>query len=533
MSKAVTLERKQIRFLLKDFYQLRKALNLLRKSKPENKEEHKKRIHALAKELRSKFTGLFFGEFRTEYKLYRNFTKLQKELKILLAVIEDKAQQQKIVSLLAKAGVYNAKLTELGSRGGVIEKILLRLSDEEDTLADERELDQKLDEAIQASNAFEVVVQSLVKETQAVEKIRKEVALVPKNPSERENIFFYKDMAVSVYGGTFILYDAVRFREAIKHAVEMSVDQEQFVLSREQEETISAFNEFTGAIKEKGYPQGSGMFSDSPPLTYHQFVVLRTSIIGYCEFKDHKDRADYLGAHEIYRIAARKGFGTFFLELILSYASLDHRPVVIDRKEVSPEARQFWHGFDVKRKDILKYPAALSKYPEEGGWTSENVVETFGGSFGSTFDGQGKPGRIFDKRPRWVSSIVGSYLKRKGKPDTNLILDPLASLDKAFFYDGKVKEVTILMERSDKILSSLGQTIPRFREFESFQKNKIYGEGVLFNAGYAFFMSFKDTASNERLNKHKSEIKREVDKKKITKFRKQEKRLLKEQEKRK
>ncbi len=533
MSKAVTLERKQIRFLLKDFYELRKALTLWRKSKVvEKKEQQKKRIHALAKELRSKFTSLFFGEFRTEYKLYRNFTKLQKELQTLLAAVEDKEQQQKIALLLKKAAVYNAKLAELGSRGGVIEKILLRLSDEEDTLADEQELDQKLDEAIQASNAFEIVMQSLIKETQAVEKVKKEIALVPKNPSEKENIFFYKDMGLLFNQGTLILYDATRFREIMKHDLELTPKinagkiEKMFIPDSELNETFVAFSNFKRKIKEKGSPVSMGFVSMESKLGYRQYLALRMCIIGYCEFKLHRDRAVFLGAYEIYRIASRKGFGTFFLELILSYASLDHRPVIIDREEVSPDARQFWHNFDVKRKDILKYPAALLKYPEEVGWTKKDVISTFGGSIGSTFDSGGKPRPILDQRPGWKQGYFGSFLNRESKSGTNPILDPLASLDKAFFYDGRVKEVKELMSHSDAVLSSL-DNLPEMKDY--YAKTKDYyvksgyhqdrtelaksGKSTLFEAGYAFFQSFRDTASRFRLDKHNRAIQEEAKKK--------------------
>ncbi len=539
MSKIVTLERKQIRFLLKDFYELRKALTLWRKGKVvEKKEEQKKQIHALAKELRRKFTGLFFGEFRTEYKLYRNFTKLQKELRTLLAAVEDKVAQRRIVSLLEKAAVYNAKLAELGSRGGVIEKILLRLSDEEDTLADERELDQKIDEAIQASNAFEVVMQSLIKETQAVENVKKGVALVPKNPSEKDNIFFYKDMGLLFHQGTLILYDAIRFREIMKHDLELTREFDikvvegslerkgRLIPDSELNETFGAFSNFKQKIKEKGLSTSMGFVSIEPRLGYRQYLALRMCIIGYCEFKFHNDRTVFFGAHEIYRIAARKGFGTFFLELILSYASLDHRPVIIDREEVSPEAKGFWHSFDVKRRDVLKYPAALLKYPEEIGWTKENVIKMFGGSIGSTFYAGGKPRPVLDQRPRWKQDYFGSFLNREGKLDTNPVLSPLASLDKAFFYDGKVKELKELMSRSDAVLSSL-DNLPEMKRYyvetQDYYVRSGYpqdqtelaksAKSTLFEAGNAFFQSFRDTASGFRLGKHNKTIQKEAKKK--------------------
>lgn len=508
-----------MRFLLKEFYVLKKALLLWKKNQTET---NKRKIHIAAQELRRMFTGLFFGEFRTEYRLYRNFTKLQKELRTILAAVEDKAARGRIVSLLEKAAVYNAKLAELGSRGGVLEKIILRLCDEEDTLADQRELEHKINEAIQASNAFEIVMQALIKETQAIPSVKKSIALVPRLISEKNNIFFYKDMGVHVHQGAFILYDAVRFREIMGHGRELATELEQdafenggkFTAPAEQLEMYRFFVAFQQGIKEKEYPSSSGLFGQESRLTYDEFIAFRMCIIGYCEFKLHQDRTDFLGAYEIWRIAARKGFGTFFLELFLSYASLDHRPVIIDRSEVSSEARLFWYHFDVKRRDVLKYPAALLKYPEEIGWTKKDVVSTFGGSIGSTFTGSGKPRKSFyDGKWRYGDY---SYLNKESKPETNLVLDPLASLDKAFFYDGKVKDLKILMSRSETVLSSLDD-LPEMKalyaKYPILKANPKFaetGKSVLFHAGYAFFQSFIDTASDSRLKKHQRQLKRKT-----------------------
>jgi hypothetical protein len=195
--------------------------------------------------------------------------------------------------------------------------------------------------------------------------------------------------------------------------------------------------------------------------------IERGVVVGFVNLKPPVNKYHYLGAFEIYRIAAKKGFGPLLFELVFAFAAKEKRPVIIDRGEVSADARKVWERFD-SRSEIIAYPAALRKYPELVGFTGEEVIETFGAGIyhSATFDRFGLPDAIAgDKRKELMSKAFPgvpdrlyprfssrSYLDDEGKRSTNRVVGELAGLDKAFFYDGKVGLYDALLAKGDAVI---------------------------------------------------------------------------------
>ena len=171
--------------------------------------------------------------------------------------------------------------------------------------------------------------------------------------------------------------------------------------------------------------------------------------------------------------------------VIFDFAATQQSPVIIDRYEVSADARKVWSYFDTDRVGVLKYPASLIKYPEAIGFTKEEVIELFGpGNIGSTFDSYGIPVGI--PRDNWEKIMTSSgrtlrsaeffykkssFLEKESNENTNTVTGELASLDKAYFYDKQVNTLRIFLERNKDI--------------------DLRKERELFTAGYYLFLDFK------------------------------------------
>ncbi|MBS3174781.1 hypothetical protein J4440_02780 [Candidatus Woesearchaeota archaeon] len=227
------------------------------------------------------------------------------------------------------------------------------------------------------------------------------------------------------------------------------------------------------------FSDGQSFFWGEEDLGYLGYRMAETVIIGYCEFKCKHDKETYLGAWEIFRIAAKKGYGPLMFEIACSFVSQDKSPVIIDRDEVSKGARKILEYFDTNRTDMIKYPGSLIKYPELIGFTREEVIELFGsGPLGSVFDGYGYPKGIPREKliklcKKDLHKHFGgskSYLEREGNKNTNQVLGGLASLDKAYYYDRQKEFMISLIQKG---------------------KQDIRYKSDLLKYGHAFFKSFR------------------------------------------
>ncbi|MBW2965198.1 hypothetical protein KY363_07105 [Candidatus Woesearchaeota archaeon] len=203
---------------------------------------------------------------------------------------------------------------------------------------------------------------------------------------------------------------------------------------------------------------------DPKQLDYMQCQYLESSVVlGFAQLTWPHNRYQYLGAYEIFRIAAMKGFGPFLFEMVFSFAAKQHHPVIIDRGEVSPDARKVWERFD-SRREIIAYPAALRKYPELVGFTHDEVDQIFGPGIyhSATFDKYGLPDATSEAHRKNILSKIHpgarewqfhhtSYLENESGRHTNPVTGELASLDKAFYYDGKVKLYDDLISKGETI----------------------------------------------------------------------------------
>ena len=138
---------------------------------------------------------------------------------------------------------------------------------------------------------------------------------------------------------------------------------------------------------------------------------------------------------------------------------MKHAPVVIDRHDASPAARKVWSYFDTDRKYIIKYPAALRKYPHLIGFTEEEVMKLYGPHAfqASVFDRYGFPEGLSGKKVETLKSELNlndspksyyrSFIRSEGKPTTNLAVGGIASLDKAYYYEGEINILAKLLKK--------------------------------------------------------------------------------------
>ncbi|MDO8656312.1 MAG: hypothetical protein Q7K45_03660, partial [Nanoarchaeota archaeon] len=320
----------------------------------------------------------------------------------------------------------------------------------------------------------------------------------------------HPDLAVVVYGGALILIDITIVKKFLSKstreyllAMKPSKNVEEVPVPFRRKLYLKKIDENTQQITAyQPSSGGGGLFNvggGPEKLTLNQDFLFKNAVIGFCEFKDYfRGRDFFCSSLVIFRIAARKKWGILLFELACSYAASNHKAVVIDRGEVSLSARKMLEYFDLKRRDVQKYPAALATYPELIGYTKEEVVNKFGTGgifYSSTFNRDGFPDGtpeekqkqlrkiVTDMKPRydWKSNNY-SYVSREGDPKHRLVMGGLASLDKAYYYDGKKGLLQLLMNRWNTAgelsgIQGFGYTAGKFAE-------------EIYVAGYAFFQSF-------------------------------------------
>ncbi len=439
------LERQQLRFILREFAELQELLRKVIQVEQGKNQDIKKAITNILKKLRGFIVA---GEERIEYRLAQNYAHFRK---VILEAKGEFAPYEggKIMSLLRKADVYNALLEKLGSRGGEIEQALKAARDAPDDKKKLTHAHQCLAEALEADRAFEVVMKELMAETNTIKLLKSR--LKPWQQLSRLALLHDNNKGNNV----LILYDEDRFHEEMGKATALynkSTGHDGTTDEQEKERAWKEINEYLQTIQ---YTKGGSMHAEAEKLSYWEAKIADHSIIGYCELK-LRPKPLFLGAYEIFRIAAKSGFGPFLFELVFSFAAQEHHPVIIDRGSVTPAARKVWQTFDVERRHIIKYPAALAAHPELVGYGKKEVWALFGsGPFGSTFTEEGLPeGTDREKDAvlrREFPLLFRSYLKDEGRTSTNKVVGGLASLDKAFYYDGQIAVLNKLMVKGEAL----------------------------------------------------------------------------------
>ncbi|MDO8656496.1 MAG: hypothetical protein Q7K45_04615 [Nanoarchaeota archaeon] len=463
----LNIEKKQVRFIIRQLEDLRSILKEFRV--PLQEDDVKKLKKEIAGILRKFRSGIFGCEERTEYRSARNFRILEEAFHKISSEL-DNTQSREISKLLNQARVYNAKLEKSGARGGTIEIALREAQKNSQDKTSLQKTQKLIEEAIHDDLAFEAAVIELLKASMKIKKLK----------GKFTGYQHLESLAMIVIDErTIVLYDQDKFHKEMEKE-HLLYDLE----TPENKEAIGALRKEYEILKQKNREVSSstfGFFSDS--LLYIENKMVDNVIVGYCEFSRRYQKEQFLGAYEIFRIATLPGMGLFFLELVLSWAALQHAPVILDRHETSPAIRKLWAYIDTDKPYIIKYPAALSKYPEAIGYTKKEALELFGqkGLLSSTFDENGFPTGLSEAMVKTLKLKVGiqegfdvhkSYLKRKSATDADQIIGGIASLDKAYYYDGEK--------------SILAKLIKRGMKDKNYTINKHFK-----NAGHVFFQESK------------------------------------------
>ena len=506
MAQRELVAKKTLQFIIREFSELQGLLLLIESvEKNETSESVELLVKEIKKILRKLRGGIFGSEERVVYRLSSQYEHLKVAFRFSAGELEPN-ERDLISRLLEEGDVFNKQLVKIGSRGGELEQALYKAKDSP-TTKDISRVKLLLQEGITNDEAFEAIVKKIITSFKEIKILKSQ--LLP--------AITYPDLALIIikakgwdFPNAMVLYNKAKWDE-----IQQLVDLQQFLrygynkerfknseyntLSKEEKhakaleiQQLFPSDERRNDDERSGYgryllydrPHGMGYPRYNDYLPWGWNYTVEKVIVGYVEFKSIERQADYfLGAKMIYRIAAQKGYGPYLFELAFAYAATQHRPVVIDRLECSPAARKVWQFFDTRRY-IIKYPAALNKYPELIGYTKEEVYRKFGsGAFASVFgrDGypEGTPGQkrleLGEKASYKIIGTKGyvpSYLQTEGEKDENTIFGTLAALDKAYYYDGRVTELESLIRR--------GEIKKRHRE-------------ELFQCGHAFFQSSKSS----------------------------------------
>ncbi len=450
------LEKRQLRFVIRQFQELKSILN---RTDALEKTEHRRILGEVSAILRKFRSGFFGCEERTEYQSARNFRALEEAFRKVAPELDSK-QHQEISKLLGQAQVYNASLEKLASRGGLIEKSLKILQNNEQNL---KLVQQQLHDALAADLSFEAVINELIALSKTIKKF------YAKFSGYRETSW----ALIAIGDRILVLYDQDQFHRESANFDDLLVrinNPQTRVQARKEEEVEDQ--------KARTIPDDSGFFSDR--ISYLESRMVDNVILGYCEFSWKYKKEQFLGAYEIFRIATKPGLGLLFLELILSWASLRHAPAILDRKNTSPAIRKLWEYIDTEKPQVLKYPAALLKYPLAVGYTKNEAIEVFGPAVitSSVFDENGFPHGISKDNLRQLQEKIGnirgmSYLQKEKMASTNQVVGGIASLDKAYYYDGEKILLAGLLKKGFKDAKNRWNVV-KFK-----------------NAGYVFFQESK------------------------------------------
>ncbi|MBI4150377.1 hypothetical protein HY488_03160, partial [Candidatus Woesearchaeota archaeon] len=381
----------------------------------------------------------------------------------------------KLTIFLQKTHAYADDLDQLGKRGGDIEQALKSILQDPSDQRKIYHLKLLITKSLEINLAFEQALQELLTQSGKVEVLKSELAIVEGYPDLAVVIGQKRGSGANVFIVLLNRKAYLQEREKMQWINKVMAEG-----TPEGKKAMEEFYKYCDSITD--YTEGYGFF-EPEKLSYFEAKLVDNAIIGYAELRYAPNRYQYLGAFEIWRIAAKKGFGPFFFELVFSFAAKEKKPVIIDRGEVSGDARKVWAYFD-ERPSIIKYPIALQKYPELIGFTRDEVIEKFGaGINASTFDNDGFPRGIAEEKRKELLAEIGSQRERTSKSyldleitrDTNIVTGPIASLDKAYYFDGKITIVNDLLNRGTALKCD---------------------RRMLENAGRAFFLRFKSQQSS-------------------------------------
>src|SRR3989344_3611611 len=497
MSTITRLADKELRFIIREFVELHDLLRLAKaEARSATQIEAQRLLRLLERGLRK--------EERVEYHAAKNFIRLRK------AIVRARfglylQQDQQISELIRQAMIYDNTLKKLSAKGGDIEKKLKAIT-AHPTSETLQELQAVLEEGLSADRSFEAVINQLI-------------AVVKEHKTTKSALLLeqsHQSLALLNYKSSLILFDIEKVIAIIKQDSRMMAqaysEQGRPLVRKNQlsfakrysRQRDASFQQITSYRPADGI---GGSFEGPPKLDVVEDKIMKQAIIGYCDFNNRFAQTHFFcGAWELFRIAAKPGYGSLMFELALSYASQFHKPVVIDRGDmadggVTIPARKMLQYFDLQRRDVLKYPAALAKYPELIGYSKENSVTVFGtkGTFySSTFDRYGLPIRMTEEMrhqrlleavslgyypQRLLEVMQRSYQEKEGGRAREVV-GGLASLDKAYYYDGK-KGLLIHLLAKWKTAGELSG-LPGYGATAGRHTSTIY------NAGYAFFQSFSE-----------------------------------------
>ncbi len=479
-----SLEKGELRYLIREFLELHR---LLEKAKGLE-------VQAEAKNLLKKLEKGMAVEERIEYKQAKNFDRLRKA--IIKARSSFSLQEDAEISRLFQQASYSdGVLKRIAARGGEIKKALENVAEKQSSqnLQDLRKL---LQEAITADRAFVEIMEELFALAKSHKVLRSELTIQNALPH----------LALSVYQNVLILFDYTAYshiyQEELKNLSKLYGQYaEQQVGKWRRNRLRRKSDAYYQQITAKAPPDSSmGLWSEeAPKLREVEDKLMKKSIVGYAELKGNFEDDQFLNAWEIYRIAAKKGYGVFLTELVLCYAAEFHKAVVIDRNSVSKAAQKAWSSLDLNRRDVLKFPSALRKYHSLLGYSEKDIYDKFGesGLRSVTFNRFGYPRGCSKER---MEVFLTSLRERWRKDPSELKLSWMdrmkvtdefgggwASLDKAYYYDGKKNILKELLARGNRVGYYPGKDkISRSRLLSNI--------GILYHAGYAFFQSFNEEA---------------------------------------
>ncbi len=468
-------EKLELRYLLLEFSQLGKLAKRVAKLKPEpsqvQQELVKKEIKRILQKLRR---GVFGSEERTVYKIARDYHQMRVIYENIFHTNSFNLQNS-LGPLFYQANVYNSKIVSIGARNGLLEKILLKAAKnpiKENIL----EIGKLIQELTEATTSFEAIMQKLLQEGKKFKLIKSANAVIK----------HIEDLAVSVIDFDFdemasiiILYNRKEYQKVLD--LYNKAYHGEHKTEEEKTSSQAAFSKYE-RLKKYFTIDSYGLLSVKRKLSPLDLMILKKVILGYCELKNPFNKTVYLGARELCRIAAKRGFGHLLLELSLSYAAKRKSAVIPDRFQFSGAARKLWEHFDLHRNDIIKFPAAMMDHSELIGITKREIVSFYGTStIPSTFDDMALP-RGMIKKEQYIDKIsdtwdlrdhhTQSYLDYEGNARTNKILGGLACLDKSYYYAGAIKTLDQLIANNEKR----------------------GGRGLLKNAANSFFHSLRKRA---------------------------------------
>lgn len=121
VKKEIVLVSNLQKYMIREFYELRHLLNLIKRGKDASPEENKRKIDQALHRLKG-----MFGAERVERREMKKFTKMKDSVKKVEKYLleHNSSEAKKLKELLEKAEVYNNYLVRVASRGGTIEAAL-------------------------------------------------------------------------------------------------------------------------------------------------------------------------------------------------------------------------------------------------------------------------------------------------------------------------------------------------------------------------------------------------------------------------